>query len=76
MTDEAPGHVAHHNVAVLTTDEKTILDAMLARPEIRGLVWKRLDDRHALVDTEHIQQLIERLRAIGHSARFSERLVD
>jgi hypothetical protein len=74
LADEHTGYVAHHNVAVLTTEDKTMLDAMLSRPEIRGLVWKRLDDVHALVDTERLQQLIQRLRALGHSPRFSERL--
>lgn len=74
MAEELAGYVAHHNVAVLTADDKTMLDAMLSRPEIRSLVWKRLDDVHALVDTEHMQQLIQRLRALGHSPRFAERL--
>jgi hypothetical protein len=76
VSDENPGHVAHHNVAVMTTEDKTMLDAMLSRPEIRPLVWKRLDDTHALVDTEHRQQLLARLRGLGYTPRFSERLPD
>ena len=67
-------HVAHHNVAVLTTEDATTMDALLSRSEIRALVWRRLDKTHALVDTERIQLLIRRLKAVGHSPRFSETL--
>lgn len=50
------------------------MDELLSRSEVRSLVWKRLDERHALVDTERIQLLIRRLKAIGHVPRFSETL--
>ncbi len=48
------------------------MDELLSRSEIRALVWKRLDDRHALVDTERLQLLIRRLKAVGHTPRFAE----
>lgn len=67
-------HVAHHNLAVLSTEDATTLDELLSRSEIRSLVWKRLDETHALVDTERIQLLIRRLKAVGHVPRFSESL--
>ena len=69
---ESPSHVAHHNVAILTTEDATIMEGLLSRSEIRALVWKRLGATHALVDTERIQVLIRRLKAIGHSPRFTD----
>lgn len=65
-------HVAHHNLAVLSTEDAATLDELLSRSEVRALIWKRLDERHALVDTERIQLLIRRLKAIGHAPRFCE----
>lgn len=67
-------HVAHHNVAVLTTTDKTTMDEIVGRAELRSLVWKRLDDTRALVDTGRIQLLIRRMREAGHAPRFSETL--
>lgn len=67
-------HVAHHNLAVLSTEDATTMDSLLSRSEVRSLVWKRLDSTHALVDTERIQLLIRRLKQAGHSPRFSETL--
>jgi hypothetical protein len=67
-------HVAHHNLAVLSTEDAATMDALLSHTDVRSLVWKRLDATHALVDTERIQLLIRRLKDIGHSPRFSETL--
>jgi len=72
VTEESESHVAHHNLAVLSTEDATIMDALLSRSEIRALVWHRLDGNHALVDTERIQLLIRRLKAIGHVPRFAD----
>jgi len=74
VSAEQPGHVAHHNVAVLTAEDGTTMDAMLGRAEIRALVWKRLDERHAVVDSERLQLLISRLKTLGHAPRFSDTL--
>jgi hypothetical protein len=71
VTDESAGHVAHHNVTILTTEDAATLEALLVRPEIRSLVWKRLDKTRALVDTARVQTLARRLRDLGHSPRFS-----
>ena len=71
MTDETAGHVAHHNVTVLTAEDATTLEVFLSRPEIRSLIWKRLDDTRALVDTARVHILARRLRDLGHSPRFS-----
>ena len=70
---KSDSHVAHHNLAVLTTDDGPTLDALLSRSEVRALIWKRLET-HALVDTERIQLLIKRLKKIGHSPRFADAL--
>ena len=71
MADSNAAHIAHPNVTVLTTDDATTLDTLLARAEVRSLVWMRLDPTHALVDTEHVQTLARRLRELGHAPRFS-----
>jgi len=67
-------HVAHHNLAVLTTEDETTLDALLARSEIRSLVSKRLDATHALVETGRIRLLMRRIRDTGNTPRFTEEL--
>ena len=74
MSAKERNHVAHHNVAVLTTVDKITMDEVAGRAELRSLVWKRLDDTHALVDTARIQLLIRRMREAGHAPRFSETL--
>lgn len=71
---KSESHVAHHNLAVLTTEDASTMDALLSRSEVRALVWRRLDETHALVDTERIQLLIRRLKSVGHSPRFSDTL--
>ena len=59
---------------MLTTTDKATMDEVVARAELRPLVWKRLDATHALVDTGRIQLLIRRMREAGHAPRFSETL--
>ena len=75
-TGETPPIIAHHNVALLRTREPGGVDAILADPEIRGIVWMRLDDRRALVDPERIGRLRRRLLKLGLHPYFSERLDD
>lgn len=74
LSGKERNHVAHHNVAVLTTVDKITLDEILGKAELRSLIWKRLDDTHALVDSERIQLLIRRMKTAGHAPRFSETL--
>ena len=68
---EEASHVAHHNLTLLTTDDKASMEAFLMEPRIRALVWKRLDDTHALVDSERVQLLARRLKRLGYSPRFA-----
>ena len=63
--------IAHHNLTLMTTDDRVNMERFLNEPGIRGLIWKRLDDTHALVDTERAAVLIERLKKLGFSPRFS-----
>ena len=70
LSDEL-AHVSHHNLTVLTTDDATTMEALLARPDVRALVWKRLDATRALVDTERLSVLVKRLKDLGYPPRFS-----
>ena len=63
--------VAHHNVTLMTTDDKVSMDAVLADPVVRSIVWKRLDDTHALVDTERTPELVQLLANTGYAPRFA-----
>lgn len=63
-------HVAHHHVVVLTTPDAATLDALLERPDVRGLVWKRLDETRALVDAERMALVRKRLTEQGKAPRF------
>ena len=74
VSNDGAGHVAHHNLTVMTTDDAATMEAFLARPDVRALVWKRLDDTHALVDTEQVSVLVGRLKQLGYSPRFSSTL--
>jgi hypothetical protein len=65
------GPVSHRNVALLVVDDGAQLDAWLERPEIRALVWKRLDANNALVDPDRVALVVRRLRESGVSARYS-----
>lgn len=66
--------VAHHNVVLLRTREPGGVDALLADPEMRGMIWMRLDDRQALVDPSRVGRLRSRLTRLGHHPLFSEQL--
>jgi len=72
MSKPVQRHVAHHNVTLLKVDDAVTLDALIARPEIRALIWSRLDGTRAVVDSTRLRLLTQRLRAAGHPARFVE----
>ena len=71
MTDRTPTHIKHHNVAVLTVPDKETLDELVAQANVRSLIWKRLDDTRALVDSGRVELLRRRLSTMGHPARIS-----
>lgn len=71
MTRMQAGPVSHRNVALLVLEDGSQLDTWLERPEIRSLIWKRLDATHAIVDPERIAVLARRLRESGVVARYS-----
>lgn len=72
----ADAAVAHHNVALLRTREAGGIDALLADPEMRGLIWHRIDDRNALVDPERVSRLRRRLLKLGLHPLFAEAIDD
>lgn len=69
---EEVGPIAHHNVAVLQTRDRAEMDTIVGTPALRGLIWRRLDDTHALVDPTAVLALNERLVAIGVNATVGE----
>lgn len=69
---EEVGPIAHHNVAVLQTRDRAEMDTIVGTPALRGLVWRRLDDTHALVDPTAVLTLYERLEVVGISATVGE----
>jgi hypothetical protein len=63
--------ISHFHVALLDLEDAGRMDAVLARPELRGLIWKRLDATRALVDPGRVHTLQARLTAAGVPARLS-----
>ncbi len=61
MSKLADAHVAHHNLAILVAADDATMDEVLQIPELRALVWRRLDDTRALVDPERLATLRKRL---------------
>lgn len=64
--------IAHHNVVVLTTRGAAEMDTIVASAELRGLVWRRLDATHALIDPTAVMTIFERLESVGISASIGE----
>lgn len=64
--------IAHHNVVVLTTRGVAEMDTIVASPALRGLIWRRLDSTHALVDPTAVMLIFERLESVGISASVGE----
>lgn len=64
--------IAHQNVVVLTTHDAAEMDVLVENPAFRGLIWRRLDATHALVDPTAIMTIFERLEAAGVSASVGE----
>lgn len=73
---EGMGPIAHHNVVVLTTRGEAEMDTIVASPELRGLIWRRLDETHALVDPTAVMLIYERLESVGISASVGELKTD
>ncbi len=71
MSDSDAGYVAHHNVAVISAQDKKTLDAIYKAAGTRALIWKRLDDTHAIVDPTRVSTLVRRLEDGGFSPDFS-----
>lgn len=61
MSNLADAHVAHHNLAILVAADDATMDEVLQIPELRALIWRRLDDTRALVDPERLATLRKRL---------------
>lgn len=61
--------VAHHGVALLRVRDASVMDALLAKAEVRALVWCRLDGHRALVDPERLGVLRRLLRQEGLGVR-------
>jgi len=74
VTDDRAPHVAHHNVVVLRTPDPATMDELLSRTDVRGLVWKRLDETRALVDVERLALVRKRLTEQGRAPRFETEL--
>lgn len=64
--------IAHQNVVVLTTENAAGMDTLVDNPEFRGLIWRRLDATHALVDPTATMTMFERLEEAGISASVGE----
>lgn len=71
-TSGTAGPVAHNNVALFTARSAEELERVVAHPELRGLVWHRLDETHALVDPTSVRLFHERLAALGIALRVGE----
>jgi hypothetical protein len=69
-----PGPVAHYNVTLLMLNDRATLDALMVNPEIRSLIWTRLDETRALVDPDRLRLLRDRLRKLGITPRLSSPL--
>lgn len=65
MSQPVPGAVTHHNVTVLRGPDAATIDTLLARPELRALIWCRLDDRRVLVDSSRLLTLTNTLTRLG-----------
>ncbi len=50
------------------------MDELLSRSDVRGLVWKRLDETRALVDVERLALVRKRLTEQGRAPRFETEL--
>lgn len=64
--------IAHQNVVVLMTQDGAGMDTLVDNPEFRGLIWRRLDATHALVDPTATMTMFERLEAAGIAASVGE----
>lgn len=64
--------IAHQNVVVITTEDAAEMDVLVDDPQFRGLIWRRLDATHALVDPTAALTMFERLNAAGISASVGE----
>lgn len=70
MVDDRPLVVAHHQATLMKTREPEMLDVLLRRPEVRGLIWTTLRPGLAAVDPERLSLLRNRLRELGYATTF------
>lgn len=66
------GPVAHTNVALFTARSADELDKIVAQPDLRGLIWHRLDETRALVDPTSVRLFYERMVSLGFAVSVGE----
>jgi hypothetical protein len=75
LLDPDKQHLAHENVCLLELETSKELDKLMAEPSIRAIVWTRLDDTRALVDSTRVHDLIDRLDELDVSCRYRDALL-
>lgn len=64
--------IAHWNLPVIEVAEAVILDELMLDRFVPGMVLTRLSDRVALIDPVHFDDLMTRLRKLGHLPKVRE----
>lgn len=72
-SDDGHEPIAHTNVVLFRARSHAELDRIVAREELRGLVWRRLDATRALIDSTMARVFFERLEALGFQAAVGDR---
>lgn len=75
LLDPARDHIAHENVCLLELENAKDMDALMAAPAVRAIVWTRLDKTRALVDSTRVHDLIERLDDLDIKCRYRDALL-
>lgn len=62
--------VAHHQVALMKTEDPKLMGVLIQKPDLRGLIWLQLEPGLAVVNPERLALLNKRLKAHGYSSKY------
>lgn len=66
VTMEHEGSILHDNLPIIEVADSLTLDQLLADASTAPFLLVRLSERMAVIDPEHFDTLITRLRKLGH----------
>jgi hypothetical protein len=70
---ESSGPTLHENLPIIEVTESWLLDSLLKDTQANRMIIMRLDDRTAIIMPNQYDNVVARLRKLGHTPRLLER---